>query len=50
MTDSHEKRDMHHLTHAEFPLGPFTPYAENPILSPRATAGSPAASTTPPPW
>ena len=23
------------MTHAEFPLGPFTPYAENPILSPQ---------------
>ena len=30
------KRDHHdHTPHAEFPLGPFTPYAENPILRPQ---------------
>ena len=31
-----------------FPLGPFTPHENNPVLSPRVTAGSPEASTTPP--
>lgn len=27
-----------HKSHAEFPLGPFTPYADNPILRPRGTS------------
>ena len=36
--------------HAEFPLGPFTPTSRTRSCARRATAGSPRASTTPPPW
>ena len=50
----HLKRERGAMTalpdpHAEFPLGPFTPYAEQPDPGARrGTAGSPRASTTRP--